>query len=492
MSGDHMMAGWSLRSLVLGTAALACAAAFDLATTRPAGAEQASGHMAINPAELSASRQVKIGLGKSLVVDLPRDAKDVLVSSPTVADAVMRTARRAYLIGQEVGQTNVFFFDVAGRQIAVLEVQVERDTAVVSQAIRQLVPGSSVQVESMNDNVVLTGTVRNPADAEKAFDIAARFAGDPAKVLNMVASEGSEQVFLKVTVAEVKRTVLKQFGVDLKLEINANSLQTNIISNPLFGLGLPVAPALHGSTAGVPNAGPGWGIGWSDGSSVIGANVRALEQQGLLRVLAEPTLSAISGETANFLAGGEFPVPVGNICDETGCRISIEFKPFGVALAFTPVVMSGGRISLKVKTEVSEIDRQNEVVLSGTAIPGIKTRRTDTTVELPSGGSLVLAGLIQEESKQVLNAVPGVTDIPILGALFRSRDYQNHETELVILATPYLSKPVARDQLARPDDNLASATDPATVLLGRLNRLYGYAEKNPAGNYRGPIGFIVE
>ena len=488
------MAGWSLRSLVLGTAALVCAAAFDMGAAVPAGAQQSAGHMTINPAELSASRQVKIGLGKSLVIDLPRDAKDVLVSSPTVADAVMRTARRAYLIGQEVGQTNVFFFDVAGRQIAVLELQVERDTAVLSQSIRQLVPGSSVQISSMNDNVVLTGSVRSPSDAEKAFDIAARFAGDPAKVLNMIAAEGSEQVFLKVTVAEVKRTVLKQFGVDLKLEINANSLQTNIISNPVFGLGLPVQPALRGSTAGVPSAGPGWGIGWTDGSTVIGANVRALEKQGLLRVLAEPTLSAISGETANFLAGGEFPVPVGNQCDaQTGlCQLRVEYKPFGVGLAFTPVVMSAGRISLKVKTEVSELDRQTEVELSGTRIPGIKTRRTDTTVELPSGGSLVLAGLIQQDTKQVLNAVPGVTDIPILGALFRSRDFQNDETELVILATPYLSKPVARDELVRPDKNFSPATDPATLLLGRLNRLYGYAEANPAGNYRGPIGFIVE
>jgi pilus assembly protein CpaC len=477
---------------MIGAAALACAAVVDLGAAIPADAQTTAGHMSINPSELSASRQVKIGLGKSLVVDLPRDAKDVLVSSPTVADAVMRTARRAYLIGQEVGQTNVFFFDPAGRQIAVLELQVERDTAVLAQSIRQLVPGSNVQVESMNDNVVLTGTVPTPADAEKAFDIAARFAGEPAKVLNMVAAEGTEQVFLKVTIAEMKREVLKQFGIDLKLQIDSNSLQTNIISNPYFGLGLPVEPVLRGSALGTASAGAGWGIGWTDGSSVIGANVRALEQQGLVRVLAEPTLSAISGETANFLAGGEFPIPVGNNCDGNNCLISIEFKPFGVALAFTPVVMSGGRISLKVKTEVSEIDRNTEVVLSSTTIPGIKTRRADTTVELPSGGSLVLAGLIQQDTRQSLNAVPGLTDIPILGALFRSRDYQNDETELVVLATPYLSKPVNRNELARPDKNYSPASDPAGILLGRLNKLYGYAETNPAGNYRGPIGFIVE
>ncbi|MCT8972014.1 type II and III secretion system protein family protein [Microbaculum marinisediminis] len=475
------MARRSIRYSVLAFAFAVAAIVLNAVGAAPAEA-QSTGHMTIQPAELSASRLVKLGLGKSLVIDLPRDAKDVLVSSPKVADAVMRTARRAYLIGLEVGQTNVFFFDVAGRQIAVIELQVDRDTMALSQSIRQLVPGSAVKVESMNDNIVLTGTAPTAADAEKATDIAGRFAGDPAKVLNMIAVEGSEQVFLKVTVAEVKRQVLKELGIDWNLQINSSTIAANVISNPVFGLGLSQLPALTGP------------VTWSDGTTAISAQVRALESNGLLRVLAEPTLSAISGETANFLAGGEFPVPIGNTCDpDTGqCQLSIEFKPFGVALAFTPVVMSANRISLKVKTEVSEIDRQSEVVLQDTRIPGIKTRRTDTTVELPSGGSLALAGLIQQDSKQVFNSVPGIGDIPILGTLFRSRDFQTDETELVILATPYMVEPTSRDELARPDKNFAPASDPAAILLGRLNRLYGLAEKNPAGNYRGPIGFIVE
>jgi pilus assembly protein CpaC len=475
------MARRSIHKLVLALAVSVVAMSLELIAAQPAAA-QSPGHMTINPAELSTSRQVKLGLGKSIVVDLPRDAKDVLVSSPKVADAVMRTARRAYLIGQEVGQTNVFFFDVAGRQIAVIELSVDRDTASLAQSIRQLVPGTDVKIEGVGDNMVLTGTAPTASDAEKAVDIAGRFAGDPAKVLNMITVEGSEQVFLKVTVAEVKRQVLKQFGIDLNLQINSTQILANVLSNPAFGLGLPQIPALSGP------------VQWTDGTTAIGAQVRALESRGLLRVLAEPTLSAISGETANFLAGGEFPVPVGQSCDsQTGlCQLQIEFKPFGVALAFTPVVMSGGRISLKIKTEVSEIDRQSEVILQDTRIPGIKTRRTDTTVELPSGGSLALAGLIQQDTKQVMNAVPGIGDIPILGTLFRSRDFQNDETELVILATPFLVKPTARDDLARPDKNFAPSSDPGAILLGRLNRLYGLADENPASNYRGPIGFIVE
>ncbi len=187
------MARRSFRYLVLGIAAAVIAAALDLSVAIPAGA-QSAGHMTINPAELSTSRQVKLGIGKSVVIALRGDAKDVLVASPTVADAVMRTAGRAYLIGMEVGQTNVFFFDVAGRQIAVLELQVDRDTAALTQNIRHLVPGSAVQVESMNDNVVLTGTAETASDAEKAVDIAARFTGDPKKVLNMIAVSGSDRI----------------------------------------------------------------------------------------------------------------------------------------------------------------------------------------------------------------------------------------------------------------------------------------------------------
>lgn len=481
------MAGKLLRRLVLAALAVPAALACDIAAG-PAAAQDA--HMTINPAELSSSRQVSLGLGKSLVIDLPRDAKDVLVSNPVIADAVMRTARRAYLIGMTIGQTNVFFFDVAGRQIAVLEVQVERDIGVLAQSIRQLVPGSAVRVEAMNDNIVLAGMVKTPSDSVKAFDIAAKFVGDKDKVLNMLSVEGNEQVFLKVTVAEVKRNALKQFGIDLKLKLDTGGLMTNIISEPFFGLGLPGAQVLRPSAAGVANAGAGWGIGWSDGSTTIGANVKALEQQGVLRVLSEPTLSAISGESANFLAGGEFPVPTGY--DRDSDSVTIEYKPFGVGLNFTPVVMTGGRISLKVKTEVSELTNESAVTVGPIRVPGLKVRRADTTVELPSGGSLVLAGLISQDTKQVINGVPGLKDVPILGTLFRSRDFVNDETELVVLATPYMVKPVARSELARPDDNYAPASDPATIFLGRINRLYGLAGTNPAGNYRGPIGFIVE
>ena len=222
--------------------------------------------------------------------------------------------------------------------------------------------------------------------------------------------------------------------------------------------------------------------------------LRALEQDGLLHTLAEPNLTAISGETANFLAGGEFPIPVsqtsGTGQDPT---ITVVFKPFGVGLAFTPVVMSEGRISLKVSTEVSELTNDGAVRLSGFFIPALKVRRAETMMELPSGGSLVMAGLLSDQSKQALSGFPGLKNIPVLGALFRSRDYLKNETELVIIVTPYVVNPVARQQLAQPDDGFGWASDVNSDVIGQMNRVYGrHPERAPVGRFDGDVGFIVE
>ena len=217
--------------------------------------------------------------------------------------------------------------------------------------------------------------------------------------------------------------------------------------------------------------------------------LRALEEDGLLHTLAEPNLTAISGETANFLAGGEFPIPV---AQQLG-TISVEFKKFGIGLAFTPVVMTEGRISLKVSTEVSELTNQGAVILSNITIPALKVRRAETVVELPSGGSLVMAGLLSDQSKQALSGYPGLKNLPVLGALFRSRDYLKNETELVGLVTPYIVKSVDRQQLAQPDHGFGWASDVNTDLLGQMNRIYGRnPERAPVGKFDGDVGFVVE
>ena len=319
----------------------------------------------------------------------------------------------------------------------------------------------------------------------------------------MLTVEGREQVLLKVSVVEMERNIVKQFGVDLGALVNSGSFAFAALSKLPFpvntqGGGL-IAPFIP-NPAGADPGGLGTPSGVTSGCGRrrrpmdVGENrvqtvLRALEQDGLLHTLAEPNLTAISGETANFLAGGEFPIP---IAQQLG-TISVEFKKFGIGLAFTPVVMSEGRISLKVSTEVSELSNQGAVVLSNITIPALKVRRAETVVELPSGGSLVMAGLLSDQSKQALSGYPGLKSLPVLGTLFRSRDYLKNETELVVLVTPYVVKPVARQELAQPDDGFGWASDVNTDLLGQINRVYGRnPERAPVGHFDGDVGFIVE
>jgi pilus assembly protein CpaC len=231
----------------------------------------------------------------------------------------------------------------------------------------------------------------------------------------------------------------------------------------------------------------------------VQATLRAMESAGVVRTLAEPNLTAISGESATFIAGGEFPVPTGVACTttQTGaigqCAPSVSFKKFGISLNFTPLVLTEGRISLKVMTEVSEVSNDNSINLNNLIVPSVKTRRADTTLEIPSGGSMAMAGLIQDQTKQAINGLPGLAQVPVLGSLFRSRDYVNHQTELMVLVTPYIVRAVAQKELSRPDDGFASASDPQSDLLGNINRIYGVPGRvEPTQNYRGKYGFITD
>ncbi len=436
------------------------------------------------------SRAIDLGIGKSVAIDLPADIKDVLVADPTIANAVIRSSRRVYMIGVKIGQTNIFFFAANGRQIAGFDIAVTRDLNGIRAAIHQTLPESDIRVEGVADGVMLSGSAASPADSQQAFDIASRLVGASTKVVNGITVRGRDQVMLKVTVAEVQRDVLKQLGVDLSGSLNYGTAVVNLNSTNAFSAsGISPSSSLMGSFGGNPS---------------IKATLNAMERAGVIRTLAEPTLTAISGETANFVAGGEFPIPNGLSCDTTKtppvCQPEIQFKKFGVGLTFTPIVLSGGRISLKVMTEVSDLSLQNSIPLtipgSGTTltVPSIQTRRAETTVEIPSGGSLALAGMIQEQTKQAINGLPGLMQIPILGALFKSRDYVNHQSELMVLVTPYIVRAVAQKDLSRPDDGFADPSDPQTVLLGRLNRIYGKAASQVElkHSYRGKYGFILD
>lgn len=466
---------------------------------------------------LPVHKGIKLGRNKSTLIEMPRELRDVIVSNPEIMDAVVQSSNRVYLIGKKVGQSNAFFFDVKGQQIAVLEVSIEHDTSVLESLFQRLIPGSNIKAEVLNETVILTGTVRAPADAARASSIASRFIVTPtaeanerhnAKVINMIAVEGEEQVMLQVVVAEMQRSILKQFGINIGAEINIGNFATGFMT--ANGLPLTSAAGLtrmghvgsdvtqpigRGCTAVFDQLIPevvgnsGFNNHWKSGNNCSTQVLRALERDGLVRTLAEPNLTAISGETARFLAGGEYPIPV---VDSVG-KLSVTFKEFGIGVTFTPVVMSEGRINLKIETEVSELTDAGAVVLSGISIPALKKRKANSTVEMPSGGTLAMAGLLSDDTRKNIDGFPGLKDVPMLGTLFRSQDYIKRETELVVLVTPYMVRPTARKQFARPDDGFAPASDLKGNLLGHMNRVYGKGGPLPVdGGLKGDVGFIVE
>jgi pilus assembly protein CpaC len=438
------------------------------------------------------ARFLPLGIGKSIVVDLPRDIKDVLVADPKIANAVVRSAQRAYIIGAAVGQTNIVFFDSAGQQIAAYDIAVKRDLNGIRAALKQTMPNSDIQIDGLGDGVMLSGSVSNPIEAQQAGDLAARLVGGTDKVVNSIAIRGRDQVMLKVTVAEVSRTLIKQLGIDLTANLNyGTSVVAFNNSNPFTAFGRSLAG--NSIATGLGNL-------TSAGVPSVTATIRAMESAGVIRTLAEPNLTAISGESATFIAGGEFPVPAGYSCDPVThvCNTQISFKKFGISLNFTPVVLAEGRISLRVMTEVSELSNDNSFTLvqsqgNALTVPSIRTRRAETTLEIPSGGAMAMAGLIQEQTKQAINGLPGLSQLPILGTLFRSRDFVNNQTELMVLVTPYIVRAVAQKDLSRPDDGFADSSDPQADLLGSINRIYGVPGRvEPARNYRGTYGFITD
>jgi pilus assembly protein CpaC len=365
------------------------------------------------------------------------------------------------------------------------------------QLSRQL-KGAKIRAESLNDNVVLNGTVTSAQQASQAQDMAARFAGEATKVVNALSVEQASQVLIKVRVAEMGRTIAKQLGINVTAavgDLNGTPIFASTDNQfSLLGRALSNLSGARIGSVGVQCLANALVLGCNPDPNNVQGVVQALEDIGLVRTLAEPNLTAVSGEAARFLAGGEFPVPVSR--DRDG-NVTVSYKQFGVGLAFTPVVLDKGHISLQVSTEVSELTNTGAFSVSGggfndgLTIPALAVRRAETTVELPSGGSLVIGGLLQNQTKQNINGFPGLKDLPILGALFRSRDFQNSETELVVMVTAYLVDPVTEARLSRPDTGFVVPTDLETILTGRLNSVYG-RNVMPPNAPRNTIGYIVE
>jgi len=499
-----------MRSAVLTIALLAAALAACPSGVGAASAPDDSGARVITVSARGsgpAHEHLTLALDKAAIVQLDADARDVLVSNPSVVDAVVRTSRRVYLLGMKTGQTNAFFFDAAGHQILSLDIQVERDVAGLVAMMHSNFPGSDIKVTALNDNVVLTGTVDSAEQATRAQDLAARFATDPGKppdptkVVNMLKVKGREQVLIKVRVSEIQRNIAKQLGINLSSVWTSAGVPIAAATSNPFGLGQVLSAASGFQVGNVYGANGQLGGGPNNVQGVL----NALDQVGLDHTLAEPNLTAVSGETAKFLAGGEFPVPVSR--DLYG-NVTVEFKQYGVALAFTPVVLSENRISVQVSTEVSELTNEGAFVQSATetvnpvtgqaasvaslTIPALEVRRAETTVELPSGGSFAIAGLLQHTTKEDIDAFPGLKDMPVLGALFRSRDFQNNETELVIVASAYLVDPTNESKLSLPTDGFISATDLQQDVLGKINAIYSNDPHGLKSAADGTAGFIVE
>jgi pilus assembly protein CpaC len=464
-----------LSALVLG-ATLMAAPAF--------AAEQTGTSPSMIRAEVGATKRLSMGVGKSVIVDLPRDASEIFVGNPKVANAVVRSASKLYVIGLENGQTSIFALDSKGAQIATLEVSIGRDVGELNQVLKAAMPNTHVTSRTVNNTIILTGTVDSAGEAQQAYDIAKGFVpqsaaqdGNAGTVVNAITIRGRDQVMLKITIAEIRRDIAKQLGVTsgtwgaLKMD-NPTSLNGAKLSDSSISLG--------GATKN------------------ISATLIAYEKYGVSRTLAEPTVTAVSGESAKFTVGGSVPVPAGNSCatDASGryvCTVGVTYKDYGVTLNFTPVVLAEGRILLRLATEVTEIDQALSVNVSGVNVAGFRTRKHETSVELPSGASIASAGIIQTMSRQVINGLPGLMNLPILGTLFRSRDYLRQETELMIIVTPYIVKPTTATALARPDDGFADPSDPQSIFLGRVNRLYS-TTTNPMvmQNFKGKVGFIQD
>ena len=459
------------------------------------------------------SKSMKLGLNKAIVIDLPVDAHDILVADPSIADAVTRTSTRLYIFGKTVGQTNVFIFGSGGEELVTIELEIERDITTLQRQLKRFLPDSDIQVEIISDNIVLSGTVRTPQDSAQAERLAQIFvtggeattrnisasstsatgdssvalfneARQESQIVNMLTIEAEDQVTLKVTVAEVSRSVVKQLGFNTS------------ISGDNGGIAFQNPTNLGGSVNWRATANAAGSIGSLD----LSTYVNAMEQAGVMKTLAEPSLTAISGEQAKFYVGGDFRIASSQDIDEDG-GVTREYSSveYGIRLNFKPVVLSPGRISLKVETEVSEPTFEGSASMAtrdnvpGLTYLGIRKREASTTVELPSGGSIVIGGLVRDEVRQAMSGNPALAQIPILGTLFRSRDFQRNATELVIIATPYLVRPVERSKLGRPDDNLVPEGDVAMYFLNRVNKVYGLREttKTP-GRYNGAVGYIYK
>jgi pilus assembly protein CpaC len=447
-------------------------------------------------------RHVVITVNKSKTFHLDQPFSTAVVGSPDIADALPMSDRSLYVQGKKIGTTNVSVFDSMMRLMGVLDVEVTLDTGSLQDKIRQGTGSRNIRVSSSDGQIVLSGQARDAVQAERAVAIARALA--PNGVVNAMSVAPSQQVLLKVSFLEASRDAGRQLGVNW---FAANRSGTRVVNTGQGGL-VPTPTGTNPNTtpSGIPllqTAGTLTGTASSpfgvvlanlvNGGTNIDILVTALETKGLIRRLAEPNLMALSGDTAQFLAGGEFPVPIAATSANGLVTPTIEFKPFGVRLSFTPTVLQKGLINLRIAPEVSELDFTNAVTISGTTVPSLIKRDAVTTIELRDGQSFAIAGLLQANDLRLRSQIPWLGSVPVLGALFSSMDYQKHETDLVIIVTPHLVQPAAPGQrLATPLDQRLPSNDADFFLMGQSEVRKSYSDYvTSGGEVQGPYGHMI-
>jgi pilus assembly protein CpaC len=451
-------------------------------------------------------QKLNLFVGKSLVIDTPAAIKRVSIADPEIADTVVISPRQIYLTGKAVGTTNLTLWGTDDRVSSIFDVAVAPDLTQLKEKLQEILPGENIKVIAAQDSITLSGEVSSTANLSQAMAVSEAFA--PKKVVNLTQVAGVHQVMLEVRVAEMSRSLARRLGFNFSAVTEGGGFGVSLLNN-LTAIVPPIDAVLF------PTVNPFLAPFGQDISSAINALFRfhkgdttwtgfidALKENGLVKILAEPTLVTLNGQEARFLAGGEFPVPV----PQDNNVITITFKPFGVGLSFTPTVLSDDKISMRVAPEVSELDFSIAVVLQGFVVPGLTTRRAATVIELANGQSFAIAGLLRESVRETVAKFPVLGDIPILGALFRSTAFQKNETELIIIATPHLVKPLDIARQTLPTDQYIEPNDFEWYLLGSLEgtgpartprRERGQSKDTPlaplkkTGGLEGEFGYIV-
>ena len=437
------------------------------------------------------TREIRVAVSTGQLIQLPRPAKNVFIADPNIADLQVPYPQGVFVYGKKTGTTSFYALDDAGHVILNANIVVTYNAGDLRRLLQQEAPNGAINVESTPSGIVISGVVANAEIADRVSVAASRYIGEKEALINNLKVSGAQQVNLRVRVAEVDRAVTKELGFNWESLVSAGSFTfglttgrqflTNPIGSPLFGNTIIRAPSPNNVTA-VPGA--LFGNLATNRASVSGL-IDALADQGLVTILAEPNLTTVSGQPASFLAGGEFPIPVSQSGNSAGA-ITIEFKQFGVSLDFVPTVLSNDHISIKVRPEVSQLSQQGAINTNGVTVPALTVRRAQTTVELGSGDSFAIAGLIQNNSVQDLSKFPGLGDVPVIGPLFRSQSFQRNESELVIIVTPYVVRPAGATAMRAPTDGFQPASDLEQIFLQHFNAI------SPAGAADSAIGITGE